>query len=342
MSSTFGFIDVSGEFVIAPIYHGVTDFAEGRAGVRIDDREGFVSRDGREVIPLKFAQVESFSEGLAAVTEWNSVLAAPTTSRARARAIREQEKPVGYIDRAGNYAMRPTFIHADPFSGGLAWVLCDVGKGGVTNLAGDIRPVDAACLWEFSEGYARFSTDDWHEGFLDTELRVVIPPIYEQASDFCEGLAWAIEDLDQEQSYFLNADGERVLSFDMRCEGEFKYGLLGVLVGDRWGFVDRNGEQVIPPAFESIGAGFHDGLSAIRLNGKWGFVDRQGDIVVKPRFDQEWEFSEGLAAVKVGSSWGFINATDDMVIEPRFLEGARFREGLASAEVPSDVARRLS
>jgi len=171
VSTRVGFIGTSGAFVIPPVYRDVQDFSEGVAGVRLDDRLAFVARDGREVIPERFAEAKWFSEGLASVVEWSPTLAAAATCRARAHALRQKEKSVGYVDRAGEYAIEPAFIYGDWFSEGLAGVEYDVGRWGFVNAAGHTRPVEG-CPYAFREGYARFEADDGRQGFLDSDLRV--------------------------------------------------------------------------------------------------------------------------------------------------------------------------
>ncbi|MBT3269301.1 WG repeat-containing protein [Candidatus Poribacteria bacterium] len=330
MSSSFGFINTSGEFVVPPIYKGVAEFYEGRASVSGEAGGGYVTRDGREVIPCEFGYTYAFSEGFAVVSD-DPVLAA--TPACRVREMREREKPMGYIDRAGHYVIPPAFITAREFSGGLAAVEYDVRKWGFIDPAGYIREVEADTLNPFVEGYARFGADDLREGFLDTELRVVIPPIYDWVHDFHEGFAWATEDISGESCHFLNPAGERALSFDVHCHTNFAFGRLAVRVGDRWGCVDKSGDMVISPAFESAQHGFYEGLADVQLGGRWGFIDVEGDVVVEPRFDEVLPFSDGLAAVRADALWGYVNATGELVIEPRFDRVWGFSEGLAPVQL---------
>jgi hypothetical protein len=339
LATKFGFIDTSGEFAIPPIYDGVGEFREGRAVVRRGTRMGYVSRDGHEIIPCQYGGAADFSGGLAAVTEWDAELAAPTMSRERAYAIRQKKKPVGYINRAGERVIDPSFIFAGEFSEGVADVEYDIGKWGFADAEGNIRPVEAGCLYGFREGRARFETGDLRRGFLDTELRVVIPPIYKGIYDFHEGLAWATEEYGQVTSHFLNPAGERVLTFDTYCDDEFSEGLLAVRSGNLWGFVNKSGEQVIPPISESAGNGFQEGMASVQCDGKWGCIDVEGAMVIEPRFDWSCAFSEGLAWVSVGGTSGFVNVAGDLVFETRCQYVGAFHEGLAAAEIALDVAR---
>ena len=60
--------------------------------------------------------------------------------------------------------------------------------------------------------------------------------------------------------------------------------LYPVVVGDRWGFVDKSGTLAINPQFDRAEA-FSSGLAAFRLGGQWGYVDATGKIVINPQFE---------------------------------------------------------
>ncbi len=64
-SGLVGYIDRRGEYVIQPTYYAAADFCDGMGSVtRIDDRgwplRGYVSADGRLVVPPRFHSVENF------------------------------------------------------------------------------------------------------------------------------------------------------------------------------------------------------------------------------------------------------------------------------------------
>jgi hypothetical protein len=336
LSSSFGFIDTSGEFVIPPTYEDVTDFAGSRARFMAGGKVGYLDPDRREVIPLRFGEAGEFHEGLAAVMEWDPLIHAPDVHRDRAGALRQQKtNPVGYIDPVGEYAIEPAFRFGHEFSEGLAGVSYDGDEWGFIDATGEVRLVDVDRARPFREGYAWFETVAWRKGFLDKDLRVAIQPVYADAFGFCEGLAWVREESDDTGCHFLNPDGDRVLTFDTDCDNGFSNGLLYVREGDLSGFVNRNREWVIPPVFERPGPGFHEGMAAMQVAGKWGFLNTEGDMAIQPRYDAVSPFNSGLAAVRVGALWGFIDTAGDMVIEPRFGDGGSFHEGRCYAALPS-------
>lgn len=41
-----------------------------------------------------------------------------------------------------------------------------------------------------------------------------------------------------------------------------------------------------------------EGLLPIQQGGKWGYINRSGEVVIKPQFDSAEPFAEGLALVR--------------------------------------------
>jgi len=116
-------------------------FSEGRAPVLVNGSApgrggwGFVDRHGVVVVEPRFAQVQPFSEGLAAVRDtagrWGYVtplggLAIPpawleeVTPFSDGRALVRLGGLWGYLDTAGRFAIPPRYPRAEPFSEGLA------------------------------------------------------------------------------------------------------------------------------------------------------------------------------------------------------------------------------
>ncbi len=105
----WGFIDKSGKIIIKPQFQSVGDFSNGLACVQLNDQCGFVDYSGKLVIPAKFnphalyCGFTVFREGLCSVEE-------------------KELWSMGYIDKAGNYIVKPQGMTCRPFSEGLAAV----------------------------------------------------------------------------------------------------------------------------------------------------------------------------------------------------------------------------
>jgi hypothetical protein len=46
-------------------------------------------------------------------------------------------------------------------------------------------------------------------------------------------------------------------------------------LGERYGYIDNFGTEVIPPSFEDARA-FSEGLAAVKIGGKWGYLAPDG------------------------------------------------------------------
>lgn len=68
--------------------------------------------------------------------------------------------------------------------------------------------------------------------------------------------------------------------------------------GDKWGFVNRQGEVYIEACFEDAKP-FRNGYAAVKQNGLWGYIDRNGKMIVEPQFqDALYMMPDGIAYVQ--------------------------------------------
>ena len=75
----------------------------------------------------------------------------------------------------------------------------------------------------------------------------------------------------------------------------------------RWGFVDAQGELVIPARFDAVGD-FTHGLAPAKLGPHWGFIDLQGHWLAPPSWDEVISFGPmGLAFGRQGGTWQAVN-----------------------------------
>lgn len=134
-------------------------------------------------------------------------------------------------------------------------------------------------------------------GFINRAGKVVIPPKFETAEDFSEGLA-------------------------------------RIYVGSEAGFIDRTGKFVIPPIYATA-TNFENGRSLVSKEGKYSLIDKQGKTIAEIPYRVLGDFHAGLATVQrprstgadgktVASAYGYINREGKMVIEPQFMPAGPF------------------
>jgi hypothetical protein len=151
-SGRYGFVDKTSKFVIPPKYDQVGSFSEGLARVAIfhdgEEKLGFIDRTDRFIIPAQFNTDADFQNS----SDFSEGLAALTEGL---RPTVTERNKFAYIDKAGRIALLTDFEEAYPFREGLALV----------------------------------SDDENNFGFIDKSGTTVIAPRFGFARDFAEGLA---------------------------------------------------------------------------------------------------------------------------------------------------------
>ena len=283
VNGNWGYVDTSGTIAIKPQFHIAHHFSDGLARVTGRDmRVGYIDRAGEFQIPPKYCyggDYGDFSEGLAAVYEADicgSIThgGGPLSTQAislidrngrtvvpglYASGFGEGLAPVrigekyGYIDRTGRLLIKSRFDLAFPFVDGLAVVRIGewhsfIDRSGKVVIRGS-RNIDVQD--SFSEGLARF-LNGTKFGFIDRKGKIVVPPIYDNAGNFSEGMA-AVN-----------------VGADLSAEG------------GKWGYIDKTGKVVID--FKFIRAEpFYNGIAMtgdpLLIRSELGYIDKTGKYV---------------------------------------------------------------
>lgn len=143
-------------------------------------------------------------------------------------------------------------------------------------------------------------------GILDVESeKIVIPPKYQKICDFKEGYAW-------------------------------------VKSKNKWGFIDKNLKEIVPPKY-SEAFGLDNGnfqLGIIHCVGTREVSDDLSELttwykenrkIIPPIiYNRIQGFQEGLVPVKFRKKWGFIDTSGNIVIKSRFEYARPFSYGISS------------
>jgi hypothetical protein len=193
-------------------YHPKGDFTEERLVLMmVKGRFGYADTTGRVVIPPQYVDANDFHEGLAAAKIQVNDPAETFGHGTRA----------GFIRPDGSWAFEPFLRSLGDLHDGLALAYTK-GKGGYVDAKGEwqIELTMNGTPQPFSEGRARiklggtpYNNAGGKFGYLDTTGKLVIPPVYEDATEFNGGLAqvvkegeWGYIDLDGNSVWGLTAD----------------------------------------------------------------------------------------------------------------------------------------
>lgn len=271
---------------------------------------------------------------------------------------------VGYVDPEGKIMIEPKFDHAYNFSEGLAFVWS------YENEEEARKNISLGNQYRDYEIGANSIT-----GIIDsTGTYIVTPKLnFRKRTDFKNGIATVVINHDVR---IINKKGEVIEFYDSRYDSEYRKILLkgrdtanhtavyldayrhtaygpfqaveefsenfgAVNLGGKWGYINRQGELVIPPQFRDAGyftdgyAIAYDQYSSERKEHKTYYViDTLGRIVIQSHDYPLSNFSEGMVAYSTVKDnkvvYGFMDATGKIVIEARYEAARGFHEGLAS------------
>ncbi|WP_096202047.1 WG repeat-containing protein [Bacillus sp. FJAT-45350] len=250
---------------------------------------------------------------------------------------------------------------------------------GYINKEGDIYiPPQYNQAFDFSDGLGKVSS--WIDGvaktgFINENGNFAIEPIYDHAESFSDGLAAVSIFREQQLTGFINTKGELVIEMEgvFQVIDNLSEGVAKVFYSSpedyTMGFVNKEGEVIVPPTYNVASMKFSDGLGFFADdekqyyfdyagnivlefdrdilacpftgglacmkgdNEKWGYMNKQAEMIIEPQYESAQPFSEGLALIKLNQKWGFINQKGLQVIAPQFDLASSFSEGIAWVEV---------
>jgi hypothetical protein len=103
---------------------------------------------------------------------------------------------------------------------------------------------------------------------------------------------------------------------NMHFKSEYE-NLVGVIIDDKWGYIDATGTTKIPFKYEEVSY-FNEGLAPVKLNGKWGYINKTGATVIPFKYDYAVNFFDGLAQVELAGKVGFINKTGVAIVPIKY------------------------
>jgi hypothetical protein len=166
---------------------------------------------------------------------------------------------------------------------------------------------------EFHEGLARVRKGlKW--GYIDETGNIVIPLIYKIAYNFENDVAIVsktiVTSVYNYSHGYINREGKSLTSFVYETFelNNCREGLISMEKGRKYGFIDTNGEEVIPFIYDGASA-FHEGLVSVLKDDKWSFIDKTSNEVIPFIYDEASEFHEGLAKVEKDGRLGYIDKT---------------------------------
>ena len=316
-------------------------FSNGFIQVEKDDKYGLADTAGKEVLPPVYDFVGDFNDGLAWAEKnemWGLIDIAGNEvlpfiydgirSFNDGLAWAEKNEMWGLIDIAGNEIL--PFIYSQSFNEGFSRVKEDGNLSLVDKTGKEVLtlPHDCYSVYNFNDGVAvlHFEPGDiWYIFDKTGNVKARLKD-YRFVSGFSEGFAQVTKD---GKYGFVDKNGKDVVPPIYDDVQDFNEGFAQVAKDGKYGFVDQTGKEVVPLIYDSVDS-FSDGLARVEKDGKRNYIDKTGKEVVPSEYDLGWgEFSEGFADVKKGEKYGYIDKNGNEAVPMIYDETLEFSEGLA-------------
>lgn len=249
---------------------------------------------------------------------------------------------IGFEDESTikNAGLKQNSKQLIPYRNKDKWGFCTPNKEIVIDCEFDL-------VNRFTEGFAAIKIKGrW--GYIDACGNVIIEPKYDDVKAFKEGVTAVF--VKGQGWNFIDVKGTSIFCY-FDYISDFSEGLAPVGIGNKYGFVDKQGVFVIPSIYNRIYNSLKhepdtdflkvsEGLICIRNNNyKYGFFDRNGEMIIPFIYDVADNFSNGLAQVGINftnngnyAKSGFIDTTGSIVIPMKYnwikARASHFVEGL--------------
>jgi hypothetical protein len=277
-------------------------FDEGLAPVKLNGKWGYIDKNKNEIIPLKYDYALGFNQHLQGL------------------ALVKLNSKCHYIDTKGN---RWKYDEAYDFNESLARVMLNGKWGYIDRNKNEVIPLNYIYAGDFNlflQGLAYVGLKNGKCHYIDTKGK----RRYDQAWSFNEHLQGLALVKLSDKCHYIDTNGNR-WKYDEAYS--FYESLARVMLNGKWGYIDRNKNEVIPLKYDyALSFNQHlQGLAMVKLNDKCHYTDTKGN---RWKYDEAYGFHEGLARVMLNGKWGYIDKNKNEVIPLQYDYAWNFNEHL--------------
>ena len=359
----YGFRRSDGRVIFPNIFHYVDQFSNGYCrvwqvdtAVSLAPLAGLIDSSGHQILPCIYDAVDLPSSGrilvgkngLFGYTDLSGNLVIPFSFSDASPFVQNRACVAlvvdsfylfyTFIDTLGRQLFPPVFQNARPFIDGFAPVFRYDRWGIIDTLGNEIVPTayehlsypDHGTFFAGdSSGMALFRLPS--NASTQSRIQALTPFVYQPVTLVSEGRIGVSRGGKQG---FLDLQGNEIIPCRYDEIGLFRQGRTLARIGDSCGIIDTLGRIILPLQYsdrtpKGIKYAYYDTLALVEKDGRLGYVDLDGQFVVPLVLEEAYQFSEGLAAVKKDGLWGYIDTHGDPFIPFLFDIAPSFRYGRA-------------
>ena len=136
-------------------------------------------------------------------------------------------------------------------------------------------------------------------------------------------------DKGQQSLIYFDSFGKIIINKPNYTKGNsFSEGLACVFDATHWGFINKNGQEVITPQFD-YPSNFSKGVANVCKNKKYGLIDSNGNTLIPFEYDYLSSVSDELIIAKKNGKCGYLTTTGKVAIDFIYEDGNLFHNGVA-------------
>lgn len=250
---------------------------------KIDNKYGLVDAKGNVLLPNAYDGIGKFVEDLALLVVKDD------------QGMDEKNKLYGYVDSKCSIVLPPKYNYLGKQYNQYVVIMKDNVWGLFSLLNREITTIEnATYLGAYLDGLCRINIGGKFDvttkkvelgswGYVDVDGQMVIPPQYDRALSFQEGMA-------------------------------------AVKKGDGWGFINKEGNIIVPCEYDKVESNYKDGKGELIKDGKVYVFDTDGNIIKsyeEEKYDEynDYDYDDYSPSY---DKYGGYNGYDDQTIDEVF------------------------
>ena len=276
----WGVVDEHNRMIIPFLYDDIGEFNEGKIVACKNGKWGCLDLNAREIIPFEYDYLEGFKNGLCKFRKGDGYSYNYSYDDELGYIPVPAKGEYGYLNKNGVEVIPGRC----PKIGNLSEDKIVAYHNSIPN---KVNYANEELPWEYRTGWVCFNSKGETLLFFEKKFKQWNTP-YHKFGDFHEGKIKV-----QQHDYWgcANIEGELIIPSIYEDLGDFCEGKIAAKEqGGFWGYLDEQGEVIIPFKY-SEAHNFHFGIACVQqYDGKWGAIDAAGNIIVPFEYEKMGDF----------------------------------------------------
>lgn len=301
----FGFTDQFGNIIGQVAYDNVKDFSDGKAWVRIDEKWFLLSEDGTLAENAEMVRFKPYKNGWAPIRTsdrnwayWNG--GETTWKIGRLQGLGPMNQGIakykqygrfGFVNDNGIKLMQPTYMAVGDFENGFTWVKNRKGKMAIINSKlKEITKFKYRKVYDYDEALQVIVKRNKY-GLLDRKGNSILMCRFKEIGAIHEQRRLA---LNNRTLTILNEEGKVIKKMkNIKQANDYNEGLCLVKKGQRFGYLDLNGNWALKPVYKSA-TDFASGVALVGSTNSRSIINKFGDTITKNTIRASDAYTNGI------------------------------------------------